>query len=78
MGALSGKVIIVIIACVSVLVISSIVIPIVAIYSGGETTSTETTNGAGAVIDVAKTFPENWDSKAPSVGTLLVYLETTA
>ena len=27
---------------------------------------------------VIKTFTENWDSKAPSVGTLLVYLETTA
>ena len=26
----------------------------------------------------SKTFPENWDSKAPSVGTLLAYLETTA
>ena len=25
-----------------------------------------------------KTFPENWDSKARSVGTLLAYLETTA
>ena len=25
-----------------------------------------------------KTSPENWDSKAPSVGTLLAYLETTA
>ena len=25
-----------------------------------------------------KTFTENWDSKAPSVGTLLAYLETTA
>ena len=25
-----------------------------------------------------KTFPENWDSKATSVGTLLAYLETTA
>ena len=25
-----------------------------------------------------KTFPENWDSKAPSIGTLLVYVETTA
>ena len=25
-----------------------------------------------------KTFPENWDSKAPSVGTLLAYLGTTA
>ena len=24
-----------------------------------------------------KTFTENWDSKAPSVGTLLAYLETT-
>ena len=47
MGALSVKVIIVIIACVSVLVISSIVIPIVAIYSDGET---ETTNGAGAIF----------------------------
>ena len=23
-----------------------------------------------------KTFPENWDSKAPSVGTLFAYLET--
>ena len=26
----------------------------------------------------AKTFPKNWDSKAPSVGTFLAYLETTA
>ena len=25
-----------------------------------------------------KTFTENWDSKAPSVGTLLAYFETTA
>ena len=25
-----------------------------------------------------KTFPENWDSKAPSVGTLFANLETTA
>ena len=25
-----------------------------------------------------KTFTENWNSKAPSVGTLLAYLETTA
>ena len=24
-----------------------------------------------------KTFTENWDSKAPSVGTLLAYLQTT-
>ena len=34
MGALSGKVVIVIIACVSFVVISSIVIPLVIIYSG--------------------------------------------
>ena len=27
---------------------------------------------------VHKTFPENWDSKAPSIGTLLAYVETTA
>ena len=27
---------------------------------------------------VIKTFTENWDSKAPSIITLLVYLETTA
>ena len=26
----------------------------------------------------SKTFPENCDSKVPSVGTLLVYLKTTA
>ena len=25
-----------------------------------------------------KTFQQNWDNKAPSVGTLLAYLETTA
>ena len=25
-----------------------------------------------------KTFPENWDSKAPSIGTFLAYVETTA
>ena len=29
-------------------------------------------------IGKIKTFTENWDSKAPSVGTLLAYLETTA
>ena len=26
----------------------------------------------------AKTVAENWDSKAPSFGTILAYLETTA
>ena len=31
-----------------------------------------------AIMAFTKTFPENWDSKAPSVGTLLAYLETTA
>ena len=35
-------------------------------------------NSALNTIDDIKTFTENWDSKAPSVGTLLVYLETTA
>ena len=25
-----------------------------------------------------KTVAENWDSKAPSIGTILAYLETTA
>ena len=39
MGALSGKVVIVIIAYISVVVIATIVIPIVVIYSGGETTN---------------------------------------
>ena len=39
MGALSGKVVIVIIACISVVVIATIVIPIVVIYSWGETTN---------------------------------------
>ena len=31
-----------------------------------------------AIVDSAKTFPEKWDSKAPSAGTLLAYLETMA
>jgi hypothetical protein len=30
------------------------------------------------MITLIKTFPENWDSKAPSVGTLLAYLGTMA
>ena len=30
------------------------------------------------LIVKSKTFPENWDSKVPSVGTLFAYLETTA
>ena len=29
-------------------------------------------------VRFSKTFPENWDSKAPSVGTHLAYLQTTA
>ena len=37
-----------------------------------------TAKNAGCIIVATKTFPENWDSKAPSVGTLLAYLETTA
>ena len=42
MGALSGKVIIVIIACISVVVIATIVIPIVVIFSKGESTMKST------------------------------------
>ena len=29
------------------------------------------------VVEI-KTVAENWDSKTPSVGTILAYLETTA
>ena len=29
-------------------------------------------------VGKVKTFPENWDSKAPSGGTLLAQLETKA
>ena len=61
MGALSGKVIIAIIAWISVVVILTIVIPIVGIYSErGSTTTTistttaestsETNNGGGTVF----------------------------
>ena len=42
MGALSGKVVIVIIACISVVVIATIVIPIVVIYSGRQPTKNPT------------------------------------
>ena len=42
MGAPSGKVIIFIITCISVVAIATIVIPIVVIYSGGETTKNST------------------------------------
>ena len=43
MAILSGKVAIVIIACVSVIMISSIVIPIAIIFSGGESKTPLTT-----------------------------------
>ena len=43
MGTLSGKVIIVIIACISVVIIATIVIPIVVIYLDGESTKNSTT-----------------------------------
>ena len=33
---------------------------------------------ANSRLELTKTFTENWDSKAPSVETLLAYLETTA
>ena len=29
-------------------------------------------------VSVTKTVAENWDSKTPSVGSILAYLETTA
>ena len=34
--------------------------------------------GRNDEVVAGKTFTENWDSKAPSVGTILAYLETTA
>ena len=40
MGVLSGKVVIVIIACVSLIIISSIVIPVAVIFSEGELKNT--------------------------------------
>ena len=40
--------------------------------------ATESLTGNEIVGVISKTFTENWDSKAPSVGTLLAYLETTA
>ena len=45
MGALSGKVVIVIIACISVVVVATIVIPIVVIYLEGESTKNSTSVG---------------------------------
>ena len=52
MGALSGKVIIAIIAWISVVVILTIVIPIVGIYSEGDSTkkSTTTTSSGGSTM----------------------------
>ena len=40
------------------------------LYSVAEASKNETGN--------FKTIAENWDSRAPSVGTIFVYLETTA
>ena len=69
MGALSGKVIIAIIAWISVVVILTIVIPIIGIYSERESTSTtlttttaestsDTNNGEGTVLAEFRCFSE--------------------
>ena len=48
MGALSGKVIIVIITCITIVVVATIVIPIVVIYSVGESTTGSSTTTAAS------------------------------
>ena len=68
MGALSGKVIIAIIAWISVVVILTIVIPIIGIYSERESTTTtltttaestsDTNNGGGTVLAEFRCFSE--------------------
>ena len=69
MGALSGKVVIVIIACISVVLIANIVVSIVVISSGVETTknstkiptaiyTTQTTNGGGTILAEFRCFSE--------------------
>ena len=55
MGALSGKVIIVIIACISVVAIATIVIPIVVIYSGG---ATKNSTKVPTIITTTQTTPQ--------------------
>ena len=54
MGVSSGKVVIVMIACVSVIIISSIVIPIAVIFSGGKLKSTLTTTKITSTTEEGK------------------------
>ena len=57
MAFLSGKVAIVIIACVSVIMISSIVIPIAVIFSGGESKTPLTTTKITTTTEEGKSNP---------------------
>ena len=54
MGVLSRKVVIVMIACVSVIIISSIVIRIAVIFSGGKLKSTLTTTKITSTTEEGK------------------------
>ena len=57
MGFLSGKIAIVIITCVSVIIISSIVIPIALIFSGGESKTPLTTTKITTTTEKGKSNP---------------------
>ena len=57
MACSSGKVVIVIIACVSVMIISSIVIPIALIFSGGESKTPLTTTKITTTAEKGKSNP---------------------
>ena len=86
MGALSGKVIIAIIAWISVVVILTIVIPIIGVYSERESTTTtltlttttaestsDTNNGGGTVLAEFRCFCEGISqSPSQSAPTILV------
>ena len=57
MAFLSGKVALVILACVSVIIISSIVIPIALIFSGGESKTPLTTTKITTTAEKGKSNP---------------------
>ena len=57
MEFLSGKVALVILACVSVIIISSIVIPIALIFSGGESKTPLTTTKITTTTEKGKSNP---------------------
>ena len=57
MAFLSGKVVLVILACVSVIIISSIVIPIAVIFSGGESKTPLTTTKITTTTEKGKSNP---------------------